>query len=49
MFGLVRQMFHASDGGNLALDWLLSSDGNLFYLHHNIAIIDLQFTPGSCV
>lgn len=28
-----RQLFHASDGGTIALDWLLKTDGNILQRH----------------
>ena len=29
----LRQLFHASDGGTIALDWLMSTDGNVKRQH----------------
>lgn len=42
MFCYCRKLFHASDGGTFALDWLLSADGNNnFYVVH-LAVLLLQ-------
>lgn len=36
VYFLLRQLFHLSDGGMIALDWLIGSTGN------NIILIDLN-------
>lgn len=42
MFCYCRKLFHASDGGTFALDWLLTADGNNnFYVVH-LAVLLLK-------
>ncbi|KAK6945470.1 Serine aminopeptidase, S33, partial [Dillenia turbinata] len=44
-FSYTREIFHASDGGTLALDWLMSSDVGGNVLHMNQTINNEDKTP----
>jgi hypothetical protein len=33
IFFSYRQLFHAPDGGTIALDWLMSCDGKYIYIY----------------
>lgn len=46
MFCYCRKLFHASDGGTFALDWLLSADGknNLYAVNLAVFFIHISST-----
>lgn len=49
MFCYCRKLFHASDGGTFALDWLLSADGNTNFYVVNLAFLSCYLYVHICI